>query len=78
MEELHERFLTVLLYSQDQGYKTAAGRLDGHQFTGPISELIELVGGPLYQLANALVYRSLQASNTAFIEGDGINLTISK
>lgn len=75
---MYDRFLTVLLYSQDQGYKTVAGIVNGHQFTGPISELIELVGGPLYQMANALVYRTLQSGYTAFIEGDQINLTISK
>lgn len=76
---MHERFLTVLMFSQDQGYQTVTGQINGSQFTGTISELIWLLGTKMYyNLANVMVYRWLRSGTSAIIEGDGINLTISK
>lgn len=77
---MHDRFLTVLMFSQDQGYQTVTGQINSRQFDGTISELIWLLGTKkmYHNLANVMVYRSLRSVNTAIIEGDGINLTISK
>lgn len=75
---MYDRFLTVVQKSMDHGYRQVTGQIDGRRFDGTLYQLYLLLGTEMHELANTMVHRWLRPHSSAVIEGDGINLTISK
>lgn len=75
---MYDRFITLVQYCMDQGYRQVTGQIDGRRFDGTLEQLFLLLASEMHELANTMVYRWLRPHSSAVIEGDGINLTISK
>lgn len=75
---MYDRFLTMVQYCMDQGFRKVTGQIDGRRFDGTLYQLYLLLGTEMHELANTMVHRWLRPHSSAIIEGDRINLTISK